>query len=238
MTATAARAGMSTSPKRLARIAGVLYLIVAVFGGLSFGYATGKVYVPGDATATAQRVMANAGLVRVGGVVANVFQATAWLFLAMVLYLLLRHVSEDAGRAMVVLVAVGTAITCLNEVFQFAAQLVATQPSYGATGTSALVLLLLDMHHYGFLIAQVFFGLWLLPLGYLAYQSGLFPRALAVLLAVGGACYLAGTLAVFLLPAVGEAVNSFITIPSAVAELWMVGYLLIIGVRADKERPR
>jgi hypothetical protein len=55
---------------------------------------------------------------------------------------------------------------------------------------------------------------------------------------VGGACYLAGTLAVFLLPAVGEAVNSFITIPSAVAELWMVGYLLIIGVRADKERPR
>lgn len=223
------------SPKRLARIAGALYLINAIFSAFSYGYATGTVYVPGDAAATAQKVVANAGLVRLG-VVADLFQATEWIFLAMVLYLLLRHVNENAARAMVIFVAVGAAITCLNEVFQFAALLVATERSYAAafgTGSSALVLLLLDMHHYGFLVAQIFFGLWLVPLGYLAYTSGMFPKALGALLVVGGVCYLVGLLAVYLIPASGSAINAFITIPSAVAELWMVGYLLVIGVRSS-----
>jgi len=89
------------------------------------------------------------------------------------------------------------------------------------------------MHHYGFLIAQIFFGLWLVPLGYLAYKSAMFPRALGVLLIVGGACYLLGLLAVFLVPDVGEAINGFVTIPSAIAEISMVLYLLIKGVRSS-----
>ena len=87
-----------SSPRRLARIAGLLYLIVAVFAGFSYNYATGKTYVPGDAAATAQNVLANAGLVRVG-VVADLIQATAWIFVAMVFYLLLRHVNEGWARA-------------------------------------------------------------------------------------------------------------------------------------------
>jgi hypothetical protein len=58
-------------------------------------------------------------------------------------------------------------------------------------GSNALVLLL-DTQHYGYLIAQIFFGLWLVPLGYLAYKSGSFPRALGVLLVVAGGCYLVG----------------------------------------------
>ena len=61
---------------------------------------------------------------------------------------------------------------------------------FGAAGADALVLLLMDLYHYGFLIAQIFFGLWLIPLGYLAYTSGLFPRALGVVLVVGGSAYL------------------------------------------------
>ena len=93
------------------------------------------------------------------------------------------------------------------------------------------MLLLLDIHHYGFLIAQIFFGLWLVPLGYLAYKSGMFPKALGVALIAGGVCYLVGMLAVFLIPDFGEKINTFITIPSAIAEIWMLGYLLVIGVR-------
>ncbi len=228
-----------TSPKRLARIAGVLYLINAVFGFFAFGYVVGKVYVAGDAAKTAANVVANPGLVRIG-VVADLFQGTEWLFLALTLYILLRHVHQSAARAMVVLVAVGAAIVCLNDVFQFESVRVATQNSYaaalGATGSSALVLLLLDIHHYGFLVAQIFFGLWLMPLGYLAYKSAMFPKALGVALIVGGAGYLVGLLAVFLVPdfGLGEKINVFVTIPSAVAELSMVLYLLVIGVKAPK----
>ena len=227
--------------KRLARIAGFLYLLNGITAGFSFGYVLTKVYIPGNAATTAANVVANAGLVRVG-MVADLFQGTEWVFLAMTLYLLLRHVQENAARAMVVLVAVGAAIVCLNDVFQLESVRVATDTSYGANfgaaGSSSLVLLLLDIHHYGFLIAQIFFGLWLMPLGYLVYKSAMFPKALGVALNVGGACYLVGMLAVFLVPGAGEKINTFVPLPSAIAELSMVGYLLVKGVRTPRPEVR
>jgi len=225
------------APKRLARIAGLLYLIVAIFGGFAQFGVRMQVYVAGDAAATAENVVANAGLVRVG-VVADLLQATVFLFLAMTLYLLLHEASRNAARAMVILVAIATTMMCLVVLFQFAALLVATDPSYvtafGTAGSSALVLLLLDLQHYGFLIAQIFFGLWLVPLGYLAFRSGSFPRALSVLLVVGGVCYLADMLVLFLVPEIGARINDVIVIPSTIAELWMIGYLLLRGVRSPR----
>jgi len=224
--------------KQHARFAGVLYLIVAIFGGFAHLFVRAQVYVPGDAATTAQNVVANAALVRIG-VVADLFQATVFLFLGMALYLLLKDVNANAARAMVILVAIASTIICLNMVFQFAAMLVANDGAYvaafGAAGANALVLLLLDIQHYGYLIAQIFFGLWLVPLGYLAYRSGLFPRALGVLLVVGGVAYVVDMLALFLAPAFGEAISSFVVIPPAVAELWMVAYLLVKGVRAQTQ---
>ena len=94
------------------------------------------------------------------------------------------------------------------------------------------MLLLLDTQHFGLLVAQIFFGLWLIPLGYLAYQSGMFPKWLGSVLVVGGACYLVDLLAAFLLPDVGQAIHRPVVIPSAVAEITMVLYLLIKGVRS------
>ena len=220
--------------KKTARIAGLLYLLNGITSGFAFAYVIAKVYVAGNAAVTASNVLANSGLVRIG-VVADLFQATVWIFLGFTLYLLLKHVNKSIAGAMVVLVAIGAAIVCLNDVFQFVAERVATDKSYaaafGVAGSNNLVLLLLTMHHYGFLIAQIFFGLWLVPLGYLAHKSELFPKAMGFVLIVGGTCYLVGMLAVFLVPDVGERINVIITIPSAIAEIWMVLYLLLIGVR-------
>jgi hypothetical protein len=236
MNAIAQDAHAAASPKRRARIAGILYLIVAIFAGFSYNIATGKVYVPGDAAATAQRLMANVGLVR-AGVVADLVQAVAWIFVAMVFYLLLRHVNDNWARAMVILVAVGATIVCLSEVFRIAALLVATEQSYvtafGAAGSNGLALLLLDLHHYGIVNASVFFGLWLVPLGYLAFRSGMFPKALGVLLVMGGVCYPIGVLAVYVSPAFGEAIKTLLINVPTIAEVWMLGYLLVIGVRSS-----
>lgn len=225
---------LPNAPKRLARIAGLFYLVVAIFAGFAFGHVIARVYAPGDAATTAANVLANAGLVRMG-VVADLVQATASVFVGMTLYLLLKHVNQAAAGAMVIFIAIAAAIMCLNNVFQFAAVLVATDTSYaaafGTTGAKALVLLLLDMQHYGFLIAQIFFGLWLLPMGYLAYRSGMFPKALGVALIVGGVCYLVDMLALFLFPDVGKQIHAFLAIPPTIAEVWMVGYLLVKGVK-------
>src|SRR5256712_13849864 len=194
---------MMSPPKRLARIAGLLYLIVGIFGGFALGYVSPSLYLPGNAAGTAANVLAIPGLVRIG-VMADLLQATVFVFLGMTLYLLLRHVNKNAATAMVIIVAIATTIMCLDKVFQFAALRVATDASYaaafGAAGSNALVLLLLDIHYYGYLIAQIFFGLWLVPLGYLAYKSGMFPRALGVVLIAAGAFFLTRGLPAFLAP--------------------------------------
>jgi hypothetical protein len=224
------------SPKRIARIAGVLYLLVAVFAGFAYNVCT-KLYVAGDATTTAGNVVANAGLVRMA-VVADLVQPTIWVFLALTLYQLLKHVHPSAARAMVVLVAIGAGIVCLNVVFEFEGVQVATGSSYAAAlgtgGANALVLMLLDAQHYGLSIASVFMGLWLVPLGYLAYRSGLFPKALGVALLVVCVCYHANLLAAFLAPDLGTIIHGYLSIPIWVFELWMVLYLLLIGVRTVK----
>jgi hypothetical protein len=224
-----------SSPKRLARIAGILYLIVGITGGFAEGFVEPRMYAAGSAAATAANVAASGGLVRLG-VVAELLDATAFVFLAMTLYALLSHVQEGVARAMLILVAISAGITSLNAVFEFEGLRVATDASYaaalGSAGSNALVLLLLDLQHYGLLTAQVFFGLWLVPLGYLVYRSELFPRALGALLVVGGVCYLIDLLIAFLATDLGRAVHGFVVIPSALAEISMVVYLLVVGVRA------
>ena len=233
---------MTTSPKRIARIAGVLYLLVGIFGGFAEGFVYPKVYVAGDAATTAGNVVANSGLVRLG-VVSDLLDQTIWIFLGLTLYLLLRHVNKSVARAMLVLVAIGASIVCLNAVFEFEGLRAATGAvnlaALGTAGSNALVLLLLDTQHYGIFIAQIFFGLWLVPLGYLAYKSaGWFPKWLGVLLVVGGVCYLVDLLAAFLVPDFGKEIHAFVWIPSAIAEISMVGYLLVIGVRTQKPGER
>jgi hypothetical protein len=182
-------------------------------------------YVPGDAATTAGNVVANAGLVRMS-VIADMLQATVLVFLAMTLYLLLRHVHKNVATAMVILVVIAATIMCLDKVFQFVADDVSYTAAFGVAGLNSLVLLLLHMHHYGYLIAQIFFGLWLVPLGYLAYKSGMFPKILGVVLVVAGAFYLVDMLAAFLMPDFGKQIHVLLAIPPAIAEIWMLGYLL------------
>ena len=217
--------------KRLARIAGSLYLVVAVLGGFAELYVRSRIVEPGNAAATADNIRASATLFRLG-FASDLVQATFFLFTAMALYLLLRHVDELVARAMVVIVGVSVAIICLNLLNQFVAlQIAVGEASVPAAGSDALAGLFVEMHAAGYLIAQIFFGLWLVPLGYLVYRSGLFPRAIGVLLAVGCVGYLADTFVQFLAPGIAEGVEPFVATPAAIGELSLIVWLLVKGVR-------
>jgi hypothetical protein len=217
--------------KRLARIAGSLYLVVAVLGGFAELYVRSRIVEPGNAAVTADNIRASATLFRLG-FASDLVQATLFLFTAMALYLLLRHVDELVARAMVVIVGVSVAIICLNLLNQYVAlQIALGDASAPAAGSDALAGLFADMHAAGYLIAQIFFGLWLLPLGYLVYRSGLFPRAIGVLLAIGCVGYLADTFVQFLAPGIAESVEPFVVAPAALGELTLVVWLLVKGVR-------
>jgi hypothetical protein len=226
-----------TSPKRVARIAGVLYLLVGIFGGFAQGYVYPKVFVAGDAASTLRNLLANVELVRIG-VVSDLFQATVWVSLAMTLYVLLKHVNRSAANAMVVFAAIGAGITMLNAAFEYEGMRIASGAvnlaAVGDTNSGALAVLMIDAQHYGLLIASIFMGLWLVPLGYLAYKSGWFPKALGVVLIVGGACYLVDMLAAFLTPDLGRAIHGYVAILPTVAEISMLVYLLVVGVKGQK----
>ena len=224
--------------KRLARIAGAFYLLVGIFGGFAEGFVDPKLHIAGNAAATAGNVVANADLVRMG-VVAHLVDGVFFALTAMTLYLLLNHVHKNAARSMVLFVAIAVGMICLNAVFLFEGMQVATDPSYvtafGVAGSSGLVMVLLDIQHYGTLAAQVFFGLWLAPLGYLVYRSGLFPKALGVVLVLATVSYLADSLTAFLLPAFELQAKPLLIVAPLVGEIGMVMYLLVKGVKSGHQ---
>jgi hypothetical protein len=143
---------------------------------------------------------------------------------------------------MVVAVIIAAGIISISAVFTFVAMQAATDSSYetafGPLGSGALVLLLLEIQHFTVLGAQVFFGLWLAPLGYLAYKSRLFPKALGIILILATVSYLVDVVAAFLLPGLAEQIHVYLGIVPAIAEIWMVLYLLIVGVRSPRPTDR
>lgn len=219
--------------KAVARLAGVFYLIVVLAGMFAHLFARAEVHVKGDAAATAANIVANPDLFRLG-FVADIVMATAFVFLGLALYRLFESADKRAAGALVIFVSVGAGMVLVNLVFHFAALLIATDSSYasslGQDGSDSLVLLMLELHGHGYTVAGIFFGLWLLPLGYLGVISRFFPRILGIVLVLGGVSYLIDTVLIYLVPDLPEIVHTIIGIPTY-AELVTVLFLLIFGVR-------
>lgn len=158
---------MATHPKRLARFAGGLYLLMCVLGAFAHVGVRGSLLVPGDAVATAANLTDNPDLFRLA-LVADIAMATTFVFLGLTLASLFRQVHRHAVTALVAFVAAGAGMILTNLLLHQAGLLVATEPAYAAIGSSELVLLLLEFHGHGYALAGVFFGLWLLPLAFWA----------------------------------------------------------------------
>ena len=214
-----------TSTRKLARIAGSLYLVVAVCGMFAEFFVRSRIVVPGDATATAANIRASATLFRLGFVV-DLVQAMCFLLLAMALYLLLRHVDKLVAAAMVSFAAVSVAIMCLNLLNQVAALSIAT-----GGGSDALASLFAELQRDGYLIAQLFFGLYLLPLGYLVVRSGYAPRMVGVLLAIGCFGDLMDVFARFLALGIAETISPFVLAPAVIGEVALMAWLLVRTAR-------
>lgn len=223
------------SSKTKARIAGLLYLGMAVAAGVA-GYARTTIAVPGDAAATAANIRASEALFRVG-VTSDLVQATFFLLTAMALFALLRNVNRLAAGAMVVLVAVSVAIQVVSLVGELAALSIATSDDIAATmgqaTANSLVLLAVELQHDTFVLSQMFFGLWLVPLGYLVVTSGWFPRALGYLLVIACTFYVLDLFAYFLAPDLEPMVLPLSAVAGMVGELSFMAWLLIKGVRTS-----
>jgi len=224
-----------SSPKTLARTAGLFYLIVAVGGAINEIYVRPRIFKAGDAAATADNIRASAGLFRFG-FLSELVSNTFWLLTAMVLYMLFKHVHQLAAAAMVTFVTAGAAIGGLNLVNQYTALTIATgedyQRAFGQPSSDALTMLFVGMHNNGFFVNAVFFGLWLAPLGYLVIKSGYVPKVLGVLLIIGCFGYIADEFIHFIAPGLGKSVSLFLAAVGGIPELIFVVWLLAKAVPA------
>ena len=227
-----------TSPLVYARVAGALWLILAIAGGSAF-LILSSLIEPGDAEATVNNIVASESLFRIG-IVSDLFSQTIFILLVLVLYRLLKPVNKNAALLMVMFVIVSVSIQSVSILNQIAVLLLLSGADYltvfPADQMDALVLLFLNLHEAGFeIIAQIFFGLWLLPQGFLVYKSGFLPRILAVLLMISAVGYLIDVVTFFLFPNFDVEIALF---TGSIGEITMLLWLLIKGVNVEQWKKR
>jgi hypothetical protein len=222
------------SPQRLARMAGLLYLVIIVLGLTGELVVRAGIVANGDAAATAANIRASAGLFRFG-FFADSVMLLCDIALAVLLYVLLRPVSKTLALMAMCFRLVQAALIGGNLLHYHAAIIALGSPEYaallGAEELNALAALFLDLHSHGYDLGLLPFGLSCLLLGWLVYRSGFLPRTLGVLLAAAGIVYLVGSYTRFLFPAHVETVMP-IYLVAIVAESAMCLWLLFKGVDA------
>jgi hypothetical protein len=223
------------TPRKTARIAGLFYLIFILTTVLA-SYVRSQFIVSGDAATTASNIVASQGLFRAGFVI-ELVSAVFFLLAAWALYVLLKPVNKNLALLFLLLNLGGVAIECINVLNLYAALQFLSGANYLTalqTGQlQAMAMSYLDLYTNGFLIAQIFFSAWLLPLGYLVYKSRFLPKFLGLLLILDFFGNMSWFLQGFLLPDYkilaypGNAI-------SFIAEISLTAWLLIMAVKEQK----
>jgi hypothetical protein len=97
----------------------------------------------------------------------------------------------------------------------------------------ALALFFVRLYGQGILIAEIFWGIWLLPFGTLVWKSGFLPKVLGALLWIAGAGYALGSFATLLFPEWKGAIDQA-TMITNFGELPIIFYLAFWGVRRSR----
>lgn len=223
------------SRKSLARRAGMLYLIACLPTPFVLVYVPGRLFVAGDPTATADRVHASEGLLRLA--IASEFGGCLTLILAaFALYRLLRDVDRRLAVATAVLMWISIPMQLLNLANDGAALILTSSTTYQVAFTKeqvdALAYLFLRIHTVGIQITQVLWGLWLFPWGVAAMRSGFIPRWIGATIIVAGTGYVMNSAVAILLPSLAATVTP-IGMAMGAGELVMIGWLLFWGARDD-----
>lgn len=202
----------------VSRTTGLLYLGLAVSGMISYLGVRGQIFVDGNAAETLGNLITQETLSRIG-IAAQValvsFQALAGLWF----YRLFRALGSFAALSLVAFSMVNAVAILIASAFWLSAQTAATG---GATADS--VYGLFQVHEQIWIVAVLFFGLWLIPMGYLANKARM-PKVLAWLLAGGGVLYALSAFVLILLPE-QKSLADIMTLPATIGEFWIVGYLL------------
>lgn len=220
------------SPQTWARLGGLFYLLIIVTGLFGEMAVRNAVVVPGDAAATAARLLASEPLWRIG-LAGDLLQHVCDVPLALIFYLLLRPVQRHLALLALFFGLVQTASLVANTLHLMTPLLLlggTVSTALPPDTQHALIYLSIQLHERGFGIGLIFFACDCLVLGYLIRKSGFLPRVLGVLMQVAGVCYLINSFALILAPKVAGAIFPAILMPSFIAESALCLWLLLKGV--------
>jgi hypothetical protein len=208
-----------------ARATGLAYLGVALTGLVGFLLIRAQLYVPGDAAATAANLVAQEPLARLGlaaDLALVVFQALAALWF----FRLFRAVDSVAAGALAAFGMVNSVVVLIGA----ACTATALDSALSGAAEPGTALLLYDLSGAVWAVGSLFFGLWLIPMGRLTRRSATMPSLLGTILVVGGVCYVLSAFVAHLAPDL-PVVADVLVLPATVGEFWMIGWLLLRGVR-------
>jgi hypothetical protein len=223
-----------TETSKNARIAGFLYLLLAFVGPVRLIYIPTKLIVTGDAAATAANIAANQGLFQFG-ILSDVLTGTLGLFTGLALYRLFKDVNKNLAILMVILGGLMvTPIYFLNSLNDCAALMFASGTDFltvfDKPQRDAFAMLFLRLHHYGVVVNEVFWGLWLFPLGMLTIRSGFLPKFLGWWLILNGIAYVVESYVGLMLPQYEDTVSNY-AFPVQFGEVAFLLWILIMGAK-------
>lgn len=222
-----------TATNRTARLTGLAYLGLAVSGMVAFLLVRQELYAPDDAAVTLTNLVEREGLARLG-IAADLTVVLTQALAALGFFRLFRHADAFAAGAVAAFGLVNSVIILVATAFSATALDVALSETVGQDDRAASVQLLYGISGAAWEVGGLFFGLWLLPMGWLAWRSGYLPRPLGWVLVAGGVGYIVSTYLTYLAPGAASW-SGAITVPASVGELWMIAYLLWKGVRPAAE---
>lgn len=225
--------------QRTARVAGFVYMVVVVSSIFGQLYVPSRITAPGDALATATNIVANEALYRAG--MASAMIATlAFLLLPFALYKLLETVDRQAAVLMVVFAVASSPLALVALAYKLDALWLLGDAEYLQAFTTeqvhAQAMLALRSGGNAIRVAELFWGLWLLPFGYLTFRSGFLPRLLGVLLFLGGLGYMIKFFGRLLIAEYPVSALSFLLWPAHIGEVGIALWLLILGTRSPRVR--
>jgi uncharacterized membrane protein len=223
--------------KKQARVAGLIYLLLVVAAPLRLVYIPSRLFVSGDATATANNIAVHELLFRLG-IVADLFCGVVLIFLTLALYRLFKEVDQKLAVLMVIAGGVLPAAIDFFNVVNDAAALILVRGAdflnvFDKSQRDALAMLFLRLHGREIVGAEILWGLWLFPLAFLVIRSRFLPRFLGYWLILNGVAYLALSMTGLLLPQYEDMVST-IAFPAQLGELAFMLWLVIKGVNVSK----
>jgi len=221
--------------QKTARLAGGLYLVYILFTVLANAVGRGSILIPGDAAQTAANILAHESQFRVG-VVLELSSSVFFILTALALYALLRPVGKTLSLSFLLLNLAGGAVVTVSAVCLYAAFPFLHQAAYladfSAGQLTGLAFFWLKFRDMLFGSAQLFYGAWTLPLGYLIYKSGYLPRALGILVMADCFAVIAWFLQSFLIRNYSLSMSYPFFAVSLLAEVGLTLWLLVKGVNA------